>query len=820
MDLRLAFRALRATPIVSVVAMLSLALGIGANTAIFAIVDSLLLRALPVREPERLAIVSTDARPQSWTNPIWEQIRERQHDLFEGAITWSSARFNLAQGGEAEMVDGIWASGGFFDVLGVPALLGRTFTVTDDRRGGGPGGPVTVISYRFWQRRFGGGADAIGRTLTINRVPFTIAGVTPPDFFGTDVGRGFDVVVPIGAEPLIRGRDSVLDRRSTWWLNIMARLKHGQSIAAATAALRGVQPQIRDATLPDNWRPEDLNDYLKEPFTLNPAATGASFLRLRYERPLVTIMVVVGLVLLIACANIANLLLARATQRQHEFSVRVALGASRWRLARQLLVECLLLSGAGAGLGLVFAQWGSRLLVRQLSTSTNTVFLDLSLDWRVIGFTATVAVATAVLFGTAPAFRGARARPIDALKEHGRGPAGQARMGLANLLVVAQVALSLVLVVAAGLFVRTFASLATLRLGFERDRILIVSVNAQGSRVEPAERPALYERVRQAVASVPGVTRAALSVVTPVSGSTWNTLLELPDKPWMRERERMSYVNHVSEGWFATYGTPLLAGRDITERDAKGAPAVAIVNEAFARKFLDGRPLGRTVREIGRPDRPQPSYEIVGLAADAVYRSRRDPVPPTMYLPLAQDDEPLSFVNLSVQVAGGPPGLLTRRVAAAIGEIDRDLVLTFRSLGEQVDASLIQERIVAALSGFFGGLALLLAGLGLYGVMAYGVTRRRPEIGIRLALGAAPAGIVRLVLGRAAVLVGVGVVTGGLASWWAAGFVATLLYGLEPRDPSTLTLAAAALAAVGAIAGWLPARRAARMDPAEVLREG
>ena len=523
-DLRLAIRSLRATPVVSTVAALSLALGIGANTAIFSLVNSLLLRALPVHEPAQLALITDDQGKgiQSWTNPIWEQIRDSR-DLFDGAFAWSTSRFNLSSGGETQFVDGIWASGRTFETLGVPAMLGRTFSEADDIRGGGPDGPVAVISYAFWQRRFGGAADAIGKRLDLDKVPFTIIGVTGPDFFGPDVGRTYDVAVPIGIEPIFRGKESSLDQRSTWWLTVMARLKPGQSIEAGTAAIRGRAAQIREATVPD-WG-ADTKDYLKEQFTLVPAGTGNSPLRLRYERPLWTILVVVGLVLLIACANIANLLLARATARRHEWSVRLALGASRWRLVRLLLAESLLLSGSGAALGLLVARWGSRLLVHQLSTQTNTVFLDLSLDWRVLAFTSGVTVLTALLFGTAPAFRAAEAAPMEAIKEHGRGTSSESKVSLASGLVIAQVALSVVLVVAAGLFVRTFSSLAHLHLGFDRDRVLLVSINAQRTEIPATGRLETFERIRESVAAVPGVASAAVSLVTPVSGNTWNNFV-------------------------------------------------------------------------------------------------------------------------------------------------------------------------------------------------------------------------------------------------------------------------------------------------------
>jgi putative ABC transport system permease protein len=814
-DLKDAFRSLAATPVVTAVAILSLALGIGANTAIFSILDSLILRTLPVKEPQRLVLIDRG----SWTNPIWEAIRERQQ-AFDGAMAWSTTRFNLAQGGQTEMVDGIWASGAFFDVLGVPAILGRTFALNDDRRGGGPDGPVAVISYNFWQRRFGGSVDAVGKPLLVERVTYTIIGVMPPDFFGTEVGRKIDVAIPIGTEPLVRGKETSLDRRSNWWLSIMLRLKPGQDVDAATASLRGLQPQIREVTMPQDWAEQYKKTYLQDAFSLVPAATGSSGLRRRYQQPLTAIMVVVALVLLIACANIANLLLARANARRHELSVRVALGASKLRIARQLLTESLLLSGTGALIGLLMARWGSDLLVRQLSTTTNTVFLELGLDWRTLGFTALVAVTTAVLFGVAPALRATRVQPNEALKERGRGVAGE-RFGLGNLLVVVQVALSVILVVAAGLFVRTFSSLANVNLGFDHRPVLVAHVNAQRLQLDLRQRPELFERLRQAAANVPGVSTAAISAVTPVSGSTWNNVIEIPGMPAAPDRERMTNINLLSTSWFATMGTRVIAGRDFTDRDVAGGAPVAIVNEAFARKYFDRQnPIGRRVVQPGSPTRPAIDREIVGYVEDAVYRALREPVPPTMYLALAQHADPPSSMSISVRAAGGSPALLTKSLAAGLTGVNKDVAITLRLLSEQVNASLIQERMVAMLSGFFGGLALLLAGLGLYGITSYAVSRRRTEIGIRMALGAAPGGVIRMVLRRVALLVGAGVLLGAGVSVWASRFVSTLLYGLQPRDPATLVLAALVLSLIGALAGWIPARRAARIDPARVLREG
>jgi putative ABC transport system permease protein len=824
-DLRDAFRALRATPVVTAVAILSLALGIGANTAIFSILNSLVLKSLPVKEPDRLVQITIGPRQGSWTNPQWEQIRDRSEEMFDGAFVWSSPRFDVASGGQTEFVNGLYVSGRYFETLGVPAILGRTLTPDDDRRGGGTAGPVAVISYSFWQRRYGGAADVVGKPLSLDRVPFTIVGVTLPEFTGIEPGRAFDVAIPLGAEPLIRGKESFLDRRSTWWISMMARLKPGQTLEAAQQALRGIQPQVREATFPPNYRPENAARYLAEGFTLRHAANGPSSLRNRYQQPLVAILIVVALVLLIACANIANLLLARATARRHELSVRLALGASRWRLARQLLMESLLLSGTGAAAGLLFALWGSRLLVGQLSTATNIVFLNLNIDWRVLVFTLSVTVITAVLFGTAPALRASGVQPNEGLKEQSRAIAGEPRFGLGSLLVAGQVALSLILIVAAGLFIRTFVSLSRTNLGFDVDPILLVTLNTQRVPASAEQRIGLYEQARQAVLVLPGVQAAGLSAMTPISGGIWNTLLENPEGLALSERDRESYVNEISPGWLTTYGIPLVAGRDFTDADRRGAPHVILVNETFARKFFPGKnPLGQRVREVGDPVRKPPEREIAGVVRDAVYNSLRQAPPPTMYQAAAQSEETggpgATTVNLNVRVASGSPALLTRSVVEAIGRINKDITLTFRPLATNVQASTNQERLVALLSGFFGALALLLAAVGLYGVMSYNVSRRRAEIGIRMALGAAPAGVISLVLKRVALLVGSGLVIGAAASLWAAKFVTPLIFGLQPRDPVTLAGAVVVLSVIGAFAGWLPARRAARIDPAMVLRQG
>ena len=812
-DVRLAFRTLRAAPVVSAVVILSLALGIGANTAIFSIVDALILRTLPVREPDRLMMVVDAEQPgAAWSNPVWEQLRARL-DLFESGLAWGIEQFNLAPRGEAWIVPGLWVSGSFFDTLGVSAFIGRTITTADDLRGGGPDGPVAVISYAFWQREFGGSPTAIGRTLNVGQAAFTVVGVTPPDFFGPDVGRGFDVALPINAEPMLRGSNSEIDSTGQQWLRFIVRLRPDQTIEVVNATLRELQPQIRAATS-IGMSPQRAAGYMKRPLTLEPAARGRSALRARFERPLVILMAVVGLVLLIACSNVANLLLARAAGRRREVSVQLALGASRTILVRQFLIESFFLAGAGAALGLLFAGLTSQLLVSQLSTGNTTAFLDTTLDWRMLAFTAAVAGTTALLFGTAPAWLAVRVVARESLGEQTRSVSAP-RSILPGMLVGVQIALSLVLLVAAGLFVRTFAALTARDPGFTSDRLLTVNITPPMTRFTADQLMGLYERSLEAVATVPGVERASLSDLTPISGAMRTTDITIPGLIETGSG-RVAFVNVVSPGWFTTYGTRLLAGRDFDDRDRR-LPRVAVVNEAFARQFFNGQnPIGQIFYDGVGASLP---IEIVGLTADAAYNSLRESAPPTIYTPFAQRPLPRPFVSITVRAVDGRPEVLTNSITTAIGGVSPELSLRFRMLTDQVDDSLNQERLVAMLAGFFGGLGLLLAGLGMYGVTAHSVSRRRGELGIRIALGAASAGIVTLVLRRVAFLIVAGIALGAALTWWATRFVAaTLLYGLQPRDTVTFAGAAVTLAAVGILAGWLPARRAARIDPMVALR--
>jgi putative ABC transport system permease protein len=821
-DVRAAVRGLRKSPGFSAVAIGTLALGIGANTSLFSIFNSLIMRPLPVRDPGSLVLL-TDG---SWSFPVWQEIGTRASDLFDGAFAWSGESFDVAQGGRAVIVDGAYVSGHFFDVLGVPAFRGRMLTPADDSAAP-PNGSVAVISHRFWRRHFGGTDDVVGRQLTVQRLlPFTIVGVMPPGFTGVDVGRMADVMLPFSAEPLLQGRESRLQRVGSSWLNMMVRLKPGQTIERANAALQGVQPQIRGAVLPGlRADPAFAARYLADPLALAPAAAGNSRLRSQFETPLYAMVVAVGLVLLVACANIASLLLARALARRGELSVRLALGGSRWRLARLLFVESLLVAMAGAALGLVFAKWSSALLVQQLGTWETTVSLDLALDWRVLVFTATLACLCAISAGVAPMIAMKGVASGEALKGAGRGMAGDRRFAVRGALVVAQIAVSFVLVIAAGLFLRTFALLNQLPLGFVPEPLVVVRMNLLASGIPPEERGAGVERLRDAAAATPGVRSATVSAVRLLTGGGWfsNNRVAVGDGPMLPEdRRNRVWRNATTPGWFETMGIPLRRGRDFNDRDRVGSLLVAIVNEAFARRYLPGQqPIGQTLR-VESDDGPR--YEIVGLVADAVYTAPRDGMLPTLYVPLAQR-EPREWNSwrdavLTIKAASGQRALVERNVAAALTQADPTVVFTSGTFDQIVDATVTQERLIAMMSGFFGALALLLAGLGLYGIVAHAVSARRTEIGLRMALGAQPAGIVRLVFRRVGVFIVAGLAVGLAGSWWAARFIAPLLFQVEARDPMTFSGTAAVLVAVGVLAAWLPARRAARLDPATVLREG
>src|SRR5688572_2178879 len=804
-DLKYAARTLRANPGFTIVGVLTLAFSIGANAAIFALVNSLLFRTLPIDQPERLVFVTNcTGSPRVVTSLSHER------DIFTGVAGWMTTQFSLGAGGETEWVDGLWVTPGYLETTGVSPAAGRTLR---DRTGGAP---ELMISHSLWQSRFGGRLDAIGRTVAIAGEPFTIVGVTPRRFTGTDVGRTFDVIAPLGANRSL----AFGEQDGCGSLSVLARLTDGTTLDAAAAAVRDRQVHIRERA---------GGRFLPRPITLVSAAGGSSDLRARYARPLLTIMAVAGLVLLIGCATMGNLLLARAAGRRHELQVRHALGASRLRIARQLLVESLMLSTLGAAGGLAIAWWGSRLIVRGLGAEdvlatgraefgSARIFLDVSFDAHVIAFTIAVTILTAVLFGLAPAIRASRPAPRPLSRHrHQAAPV--------NGLVVAQVGLSVMLLVAAGLFLRSLATLAGVPLGFEPERMLVVDIATPASSARSERRLPIYERVRDAVDVLPGVTETTLSVSAPMMG--WDLLVEVETAPAAsRDVGSDSFANLVSPGWFRTLGTRLIEGRAFSTVDSAVAPPVVIVNEAFVRQFFGGAvvdAVGRTVTIRGmEPDEIRRT--VVGVVADALW-SLRDPVPPGLYVPLAQaDEESLELrleeqgLTLGVRASGETPAALRQDVTAAISRVDPRLMLTYRSPAEHIRASLAQERVIALVSGFFAILALALAAVGLYGVTACAVARQRTEIGVRLALGGAPAEVMRLVLTRVARLVGGGALAGVAASVWLSSFLSALLYGVEPRDAATLGAAVIMVAAVAGLAASIPAYRASRLNLAHCFR--
>ena len=809
-DLRYSFRNLRSSPGFAAVAIFSLALGIGANTAIFSLIDAVMLKYLPVSHPEELLQVALPQNGTNFTNPLWEALRDREQ-VFSGVFAWGLARFNLNRAGEARYAPGVWASGSYFTTLGLHTAIGRTFTQADDKRGC----PATaVLGYDFWQKEYAGRPDVLGRSVSLEGHPFEIIGVVQAGFYGLQVGNAADIFVPICSEPVIRGEASSLDKRSNWWLLVIGRPKPGLDQRSVTAGLKTIAPQVYAATILLDWRPEDKREYERRTFEAIPGGNGVSFVRTQYRQALLVLMGAVGMVLLIACANVANLLLARAALRQREIAIRMAIGAGRTRLVRQFLTESLLLSLAGAALGVLFAQWGSRMLLGFLPAFGSRAFLDLTVDLRVLLFTIGAAVLTGLLFGLAPAWRGTRAQPQTAMKAHARGVAeGHSRFSLGKSLVILQVALSMVLVAGAGLMLRTFGKLASVDAGFERDHVLLVRTDLRNARHPSDELPAAFEDMRVRLKALPGVISTSFSDVTPISGSSSNISIEVEGFVAKSRRDSVAYTNRVSRGFFETFSTPLLQGRDFDPHDVGGAPMVAIVNEALAKKFFSGaNPVGRYFRT--NLFKPGPPIQVIGLVRDAKYRNLREEALPTFYTPLAQEEHFYPFTTFELRGIGDVASLVPAE-KSAIADVNPDVTVEFRTLAVQVAESLSRERLLATLSGFFGALALLLATVGLYGVMSYSVARRTNEIGIRMALGAEQARVLRMV----SVLIGVGLAAGAAAALASTRFVASLLYGVTPNDPITLALAAAVLASVAAFAGYLPAHRASRLDPMTALRE-
>lgn len=824
-DIRYGARQLRMNPGFTVVALLSLALGIGANTAIFQLVDAVRLRTLPVRDPQELGYIDFQkgamrsgwfsSRSARFTYAQWDLIRSQQQ-AFSGTLAWSAARFNLAPSGVARYAEGLYVSGEFFRILGVPPALGRTFTAEDDKLD--CASPGAVISYAFWQREFGGDPNAVGRTLTLEGRSFPVIGVTPPSFFGVDVGHRYDVALPLCADKLMsddgKGR---IGARGAWWIAAMGRLKPGWTVQRASAHLRALSPGIMQGSLPPSYRADEAKHYLANKLEVSSGATGVSGLRREYGTPLWLLLATTGLVLLIACANLANLLLARASVREREIAVRQALGAARGRLIAQLLAESLLLAVLGAALGAVLAQVLSRALVAFLTTAGNSMFVDLALDGSVLGFTAALAVGTCLLFGLLPALRATRIAPASVMRASGRGlSAGRERFSWRRALVIAQVALSLVLLVGALLFVRSFRNVLAVDPGFRPEGIVAVDVDLGRAHYSKERRTVVYHELLQRLSARPGITSAAQTLFIPVGGSGWN---EMGSAEGATTPNKEINFNRVGPGYFRTLGTPLMAGRDFNQNDTVSAPKVAIVNEAFVKQIFSGQnPLGHSFRVQGPAGKPDPTYQIVGIVRNTKYYDLREDFVPISFLPMDQDDDPNTGATFLLRTST-PLADVFSGVKAAVAEVHPQLGINFHVLTKQLQESLLRDRLMATLSGAFGLLAGLLATLGLYGVIAFMVARRRNEIGVRIALGADRARVVRLVLREAGLLLAIGLIIGTGLSLWAGRAASALLFGLKPHDPATLAGAIAVLAAVALIASYAPARRASRLDPMDALRE-
>ncbi|MGH9734037.1 MAG: ADOP family duplicated permease [Candidatus Acidiferrales bacterium] len=822
-DVNYAVRMLRKTPVITAIALLSLALGIGANTAIFSLIDALMLRMLPVQNPEQLVQIKykspedSDLR-SSFTNPLWEQVRDHQ-DVFAGAFAWSPTNFDLADGGEERDVDGIYASGDYFATLGVRPAAGRLLAASDDVRGCGG---AAVLGYGFWQSHYGGAESAVGSLIRLDGHSFPIVGVAQRGFNGTDVGTPLDVAVPICAEAIIRGKDSALDLRSDWWLMMIGRLKPGLTLAQANVRMKVFSPQLFSAVVPQNWGPKSQALLRKNIFIGSPAATGTGGffgVREQYSQPLEILMAVVALVLLIACANVASLLLARSAARQKEIAVRLSLGASRGRLIRQVLTESLVLSGSGALLGILFARWGSALLVRMASRTNAALFLNLKIDGRILAFTVAIAVVCGLLFGIFPAVRTTRIPAMAAMKETDLRGRGERSQSVATRWIVAlQVALSLILLVGTGLFIHTFTNLITLDAGFDRNNVLLVATNIHNSQIPAPARAALYGQMLSKLLALPGVVSASQTWMRPLSGMEWNDDVQVPGYRPPAGVEPLVWLNWVTPGYFATMRTPLLAGRPFNSGDSANATHVVVINQLLAKTYFAGQnPIGKhlvfkpaEIFGIG-------PLEIVGVVKDAKYGSLDDEFVSTAYIPLTQVGSVAEDTAFEIRTATTPSSMIPA-ARDAIGSVNKLASLQFVTLAQEADDSVIQQHFLAVLSGFFGVLALLITAIGLYGVMSYVVALRTREIGIRMALGAQRRSVLSLVARDAAFVVSIGIGAGLLGSIAGTRLVEQLLFRVKPIDPWSLSMAIVALLCVAGVATYVPARRAMRVDPARALR--
>lgn len=816
-DVRSAARIFVKNPGFSLVVVATLALGIGANTAIFEIIDAVLLQSLPVPNPQQLVQVrlvngdktrgNTPTGYPAVTNPIWEKLRA-DHQGFSGIAAWRDTGFSRDSGGEAHFVNGLYVSGDFFRVLGVGPVVGRVFTAADDQRG--CGSPGAVISYGFWQQEFDG-RPALGQKLRLNDKSVEVIGVTPANFFGVAVGEHYDVAVPICAQPYLESTNH-LNSSTQWWLSIIGRLDPGWSVRQVAAHLQAISPDIFASTLRPDYPRESIKDYLAMKLTAEPSAAGVSMLRKTYSDPLRFLLGIAGLVLLITCANLASLMLARTTAREREMAVRLAIGAGRWRLIRLVLGESLLLSIAGGLGGAELAQVLSRALVAYLNIS-----LDFKLDWHLFAFLLGISLLTCLLFGLAAALRASRTPPGAAMKAVSHAmTASRGRLGFRGALVVSQVALSLVLLFSALLFTQSLRNLLTDNLGFQAKGVLVARLDFTRLQI-PAERRAAFQRqLLDRIRSTPGVDEAANTNIVPLGGSGWNNTVWI-DGHGSNQRQESNFSN-ISPDYFNTLRIPIVAGRNFNDQDTRQSPRVAVVNEAFVRKLgLGINPVGARFWREATPTNPAQIFEIVGLVKDTKYHSIRRSAEPIAYLAIAQDKDAESSMQVLVR-SRLPLDTEEQAIRRTLHDVSSGISFQFDGLEDQIQQSLLAERLLATLSGFFGGLAVILAMTGLYGVMSYTVAERTTEIGIRMAIGAKRTNITAMILVKAAKLLAVGLALGIVISLTAASAAGALLFGLKPRDPVTLAAAALLLAAVTLVASLIPSMRAVNVNPIDSLR--
>jgi predicted permease len=827
-DIRYAVRGILKRPGFTAIAVITLALGIGANTAIFTLVNAVTLKSLPVTRPQELVLFydgsdegTSNGDPSSgeWRRFSYDSYRYFvDHDpnyqalsAFRSGESRVSVTSSQSPSGEAQRASSHLVSGNYFAVLGVNALLGRTLTPSDDQPGAPP---AAVLSYGYWKEQWSGDPQIINREIVVNGRAFTVVGVTPPEFFGIRVRRSPDLWVPLVFQPEIEMRESYLKAPRTYWLNLAGRLKPGVKLEQAQASANLLLHQFLTSQAGTKLTDDDRKGIASAYVGLAPGARGISGLRIAYSRALRMLMVIVGLVLLIACANVGNLLLSRTAARKAEISLRLALGASRARLVRQLLTESFLLAVMGGIAGILLAQGGVKVLVTLVAKTSP---LDVHPDFSVLAFTAGVAMTAGLLFGTVPALRATKTDLTTAIKEKS---SRTARFGLASALVIAQVGLSMVLLAGAGLFSRSLIKLQEENVGFNRDKVLVVRIDPRLGGYKPTELSALYRQLLDRIRGIPGVQSATVATFSPISGSGRTSSITVRGYTARADEDMDVSDMLVGPDYGATLGVPLILGREIDKRDTPASTKIAVVSQSFAQHFFQGEnPVGRRFH-FGDENEPERSedLEIVGVVGDVKYDNARTAPAPTAYRPILQVQDADAYSSTLEIRTSSEPTATAPIVRDAIRQVDPKLPLfDVTSLRQQLSGALQQEKLVAELVSFFGLLALLLACVGLYGVMAHGVVRRTKEIGIRMALGAERGRIVWMVMRETILLVLIGIALGVPAALGAAKLVSSQLFGLSPSDPFTLSVAATVLIAVASLAGLLPARKASKVNPLTAL---